>query len=128
MNNDENSERKYSDPKSSGRDNVWHVSSSTDAIFYAERAAIEELFLEGVEHFDEQQYEQAIILFERALALAQKINDSGKQADLLTNIAGAYYCMEPFGTVYVLITNQALRTKDRIDREVHILSELICNV
>eukprot|EP00029_Vermamoeba_vermiformis_P000386 TRINITY_DN10441_c0_g1_i1.p1 TRINITY_DN10441_c0_g1~~TRINITY_DN10441_c0_g1_i1.p1 ORF type:complete len:239 (+),score=29.86 TRINITY_DN10441_c0_g1_i1:31-747(+) len=33
-----------------------------------QRAAIEELFLEGVEYFDEQQYEQAIILFERALA------------------------------------------------------------
>jgi hypothetical protein len=57
------------------------------------------LFLEGVEHFDEQHHEQSIILFERALVLAQKINDAVKQADLLTNIAGAYYCMEPFGTV-----------------------------
>lgn len=65
----------------------------------AERVAIEELFLDGIEHFDEQQYEQAIIAFERALVLAQKINDNVKQADLLTNIAGAYYCMEPFGTV-----------------------------
>ncbi len=64
-----------------------------------ERAALEEIFMEGVEYFDEQQFEQAIILFESAAVLALKIKDKIKLADLLTNIAGAYYCMEPFGTV-----------------------------
>jgi tetratricopeptide (TPR) repeat protein len=63
----------------------------------ADAIELELLFEQGRELFDNEQYEDAILTYEAALQLAQKLRDRRQEAHAFQNLGSSYYCLENFG-------------------------------
>jgi tetratricopeptide (TPR) repeat protein len=81
------------------------------------------LFEQGRELFDNERFEEAVLTYEAALELAQKLKDQKREAHAYQNLASSYYCLENFGCLYVQIHFfNSLKLKNEI------ISKFICFV
>jgi tetratricopeptide (TPR) repeat protein len=79
---------------------------------------LEILFEQGRELFDNEQFEEAILTYEAALQLAQKLQDQRQEAHAYQNLGSSYYCLENFGCLYATkLSNFSTKQKKEPERE-----------